>query len=1068
MNKNLTLWALVWMFSMLNAYSQKTVQGTVYAKSDGNPLPGVTVLVKGTTTGTTTDIDGKYSMMLPEGKDLLVYKYLGMLDQEVTVGNQSIIDVKLVDDASELQEVVVTALGIEKDSRALAFSTAQVQGKELNAARITSPFDGLQGKVAGVNISTASGTPGASTKVVIRGYSSITQENGVLYVIDGVPMDNGANNYGLNSDVDRTADYGNNANSVNPDDIESISILKGNAATALYGSRAANGVILITTKRGQKDQKLSIELNSGITFSEVLRVPQLQNDFGQGWNQDHALDENGSWGPRFDGKVRKWGNVVDNSQLIKPYVALEDNLKDFYETGINYNNSVSVYGGNDNTTYYLSYSNINHDGVIPTDKDKFVRHTFSFRSSRDYSKLKSNYSLNFVKRDLSTIAGGQGGSEGATLPQEIIQMPRDISIVDMKDVNNKFYDLDGFFTPYAQNPYYPLYTADNLLDEERIYGNIGLDYQFTPWIKAIWRLGGDFTNSRITESVAIANFDDNGPNQSASDIAGSVTNRGIYRGQINSDFIAQFSKEFGRVTLSGLLGNNINLREYSESYVFREGLTVDGFFHLNNATSTPTLTPDIKERTYIGNYAQLEASLSDAIFLGATYRYDQSSTLPKKNNGYGYYSFTGSMVFSEYVRKGFLSFGKVRLAYGRTGNDAPPYKTASSPYFAAGKIDLSYGDIRLPVGGVNGFEVSNVVGNPELTPEFTYESEFGLEMNFMKNRIRLDASYYDRKTTDLILTVPLDPTSGYTSITRNVGEVENKGVELLIGLTPIRTSDFKWDVTFNYAKNNNKVLKLLFSDQPIQIMGPGEFFVSAYGITMDAVEGKSIAEIRVPEALYTPDGKAIVNENTGYQEIHPSNRESLGSALPDYTAGVSNTFTYKNISLNTLFDIRKGGVMYSYTKRLNYFVGNATQTTYNYRQPFIIDNSVIQVTPATNESPAVYRPNDVYIDRSGSTEFWNQSNNEVIGKDHVIDKSYVKLRQVSLSYSFPQSALDKTPFTGVQVSAVGRNLILWTPESNNIVDPESTTWGNDLASEFGEFAVTPTTRSYGFNLKVNF
>jgi len=1049
------------LFLVIEVNAQdRTIVGKVTASEDGNGLPGVTVAAKGNTTiGTVTDGEGKYSLSVPANVTTLSFSYIGMLTQEVAIDSRSTIDVSLVADTKQLTEVVVTAVGVERSQKALGFATSTVKSIDIVQGRSFSPMNALQGKVAGVVISSASGAPGASTNIFIRGASSIGGNNNPLYVIDGVPMNNSFSSYTSDANiVNRSQDFGNRANDVNPDDIETITILKSASATALYGSRAANGVILITTKKG-KSGELKVNYSGSATFTRPLRIPELQEEFGQGWNALADLTQNGSWGPKFDGRNRIWGNVVDNSQQLKPYVALPSNVKDFYSTGTSFMNTLSLSGGTDKVTYYASYGNTAEDGVVPTNADSYKRNTLSFRGAYNGKKLSVSTSINYVKKDAKAVTTGQGNN-GATLYQELIQIPSDISIVDLKDYNNKFNNLDNFYTPYNQNPYFVINENGNNYVDNRVYGNVNLGYKFTDWLSATWRLGSDVSNNVLHDWVAIANF--NGPNSTEIDVPGTVFERTRYDREFNSDLILTFNKDLShKLHLNAFVGHNINQRGFTSQDTYVSNLSVPGFYNLSNSGNPPTATTTQNLRRLYGVYGQAELALNNYLFLTVLARNDWSSTLPKNKNSYFYPGANLSFVFSDAFPgvRNIFSYGKVRASVGQTGRDADPYLITS--VYEPASAYLPFGEVKFPLKGVNAYEVSDVLGNPVLKPELTTEYEFGTELKFLQSRIGIDFTYYNKTTKDLILSVQLPASSGYLTQVRNFGKVQNKGIELRVDLMPIRTDNFTWTLISNWTINRNKVLELT--------EGIDEYVITnAYDVDFVAKKGKPLGVYKVPKYLTDNAGHVVVNAQG--IPVAASDKEEIGDSQNKFVTGLTNQFWYKGISLSFTIDYRDGGKMYSYSKRLYEFVGNSTNTLYNDRQPFVVPNSVKQ-SGTDDKGEAVYVENDIPVTLNNVTEYFNSATNTPLQRGHVIDRTYFKLREIVLGYDLPKSVLGNSFIRSLNVSLVGRNLFLWTPASNNIVDPEATTYtggSRNLRSLFGEFAVGPTVGSAGISVRAGF
>ncbi|MFC5272230.1 SusC/RagA family TonB-linked outer membrane protein [Adhaeribacter terreus] len=1055
--KKLLLMSLVLVFTLLHqAMAQdRTISGTVIDKATNTGLPGVSVSVKGLTgVGTATDVNGGYTLSVPAGSNTLEFRFIGYKTLERTIGTESNISVTMDTDAKQLGEVVVTAMGVERQERGLGYATTSVKSEEITKGRTSSPMNALQGKVAGMNVSAASGSPGASTKVILRGYSSITGNNNPLYVIDGIPMNNSATNLneGTNT-VNRTQDFGNRANDINPDDIESISILKGASATALYGSRAASGVIIITTKKGKASEKIGVDYTTSATFSRPLRLPQTQQVFGQGWNGHFASEENGSWGPMLDGKDRLWGNIVNNSQQIKPFSAQKDNLKDFYETGKSFINTIALSGGSEKTSFYASYGNVSENGVVPTDADSYKRNTLALRGSTRGNKLSISSNLNYVRKDAKAVTTGQGG-EGQTLFQEMIQIPVDHSIVDYKDLNNPFNTLDNFYTPYAQNPYWSLTQNGNDFDENRIFGGVDFSYNFTDWLTATLRGGGDVAHSVIQDWIAKGTYTPGSPNSSNTDIPGRVTERNRFSRDLDANLILTANNNINEdLRLTTLVGYNVNERYARNGTAFTNNLTIPNFYNLANSSVPVEASTATSLRRLYGIYGQADLNFRDYLFLTVVARNDWSSTLPTEDNSFFYPGVNGSFVFTDVFSnlKGVMNFGKLRAAWGKTGNDAAPYQVNS--VFVPGTVGLGFGNLNFPLSGVSAYERSNQIGNLSLAPEITREFEFGGNFEFLDSRIKSDISFYNRSTKGQILPVPIALSSGYSTLVSNLGEISNKGIELGLTVTPIRTDDFNWDIRYTFSNNRNKVEELTEGLDEITI-------TSIYGINFVATVGEPLGVFKGPGYTYSPDGKLIVSA-AGYP-VPTTEKEIYGNSQPDFMMGLSNEFSYKNINFSFLFDYRKGGLMYSYTQRLTQFVGNTTNTLYNDRLPFVIPNSVVQNADGT------FSENVNPVDVGSIVDYWNPQSNAPIEREHLFSRTYLKLREVALGYTLPADMVSKTPFAGVNISLVGRNLFLKTPKENNIIDPETTTFGNDLTGEFGEFAGGPSVRSMGATLRVTF
>ena len=1056
MEKRLTMFMMSLFLFVGSALAQTKVSGTVLSQEDGQPIIGAAVKVDGTSTGMLTNLNGQFSLTLPEGKKTLTISYLGYESKTVQAKNGMRVFLKA--DATALDEVVVTAMGIKRSAKALGYSATSLDGEEIAEVRTNDIMSGLAGKVAGVQISTTSSDPGASNSVIIRGISSLNGNNQPLYVIDGVPMTNSSvySSDGLNSGYD----FGNGANAVNPDDVENMTILKGAAATALYGSRAANGVILITTKSGKKNQGIGVEYNGGLQWESVLRLPQSQNDFGMGWYGDKTLDENGSWGPKFDGSILRYGSIYDHSQKMKSYVAIKDNMKDFFDTGFRYNNSVSFSNATDLTTYYVSLSQIHDDGIIPTNSDSYTKYTFSANASQKVKAVTISANMNYAYQKNSFVTTGQGGG---SMYNAIMQTPRDISIAEMKDLSDPFNTPGYYYTPYGiTNPYWILNNYENKYENERFYGKLQLDYDFLNYFKATYRFGLDTQTGH--RNVGVPNLESmfkDTYNADASTIAGatgSVTQQTTRQREINQDLFVTFDMPINDFNVNAVAGFNGNERRYSYLYGHVENLTIPTFFNLSNSSERPDVSQYQWKRRLYGIYGQAELSWKNMVYLTVTARNDWSSTLPKENRSFFYPGVTASWLFSELFNenlKKIINFGKVRAAWGKTGNDANVYMT-QSVYAQASSSSSGWASSSFPFSktGTNAYTAGNVLGSIDLSPEMTTEFELGLNMAFLQNRIAVDFSYYDRKSDKQIFSLNMDPASGYTAMNTNLGKVGNKGIELLLTLVPVRTKDFEWSLTWNYTKNKNKVISL-----PEELGGEVNIYGFSGGTGLYAIEGEEMGIFKAYRTKTDAQGHIVVNANG--IPLQTDDLEKVGSMNYKYQMGIGNTFRYKGVSLGIDFDIRKGGLLFSRTADISYFTGNAMQTAYNDRNPFIIPNSVI------DDGNGNYVENTVPLNATQIYNFWNNGG-FLSDESFLVDKSYVKLRSVVLSWDLPKKWLAKTPLQGVKVSFFGNNLFLWTPSSNTFIDPELTSFGNDLEGNFGEYSANPSSRKFGFNVNVKF
>lgn len=1062
MGKKVLIGAVALLFGWALMAQTRTVTGQVTSADDGQPVPGASVFVEGSAVGTVTDNDGKYRLSVPADAKALVFSFLGMKDQLLPVA--AVVNAVLQSDDELLEEVVVTALGITKSQKSLGYSATTLKSDELTSSRADNAVNAIAGKVAGVQISNSATTAGGAQSVIIRGVSSIGNSNQPLYVVDGMPMQS--------LTVYNTAEgYGNLASgigSLNNDDIESITILKGAAATALYGSRASGGVVLITTKSGKGKEKTEVVVNAGVQFSSVATLPQFQNKFGTGWDGNLTLDENGSWGPAFNDQFRVYGPVVDDSQMAKNYRAIPNNVINFYETGVQYNTSVALTGGNDRTSYHVSFSNLDDDGILPRDKDSYKKSTIGFHGSHKANKwLELESSFNFSKQTTDQVSQGSGQQ---SIIEGLYQSGRDISFIDMKDLSSIFNNPEGYYTPYGiTNPYWIIENSYNRSDMHKIFGKIQADIKPMEQLTLTYRYGFDHSNYDTKLSMYQIAMDESYANSTYTNQEGSVTARYGRYYEYNHDFLANWKDEYlsGKFDVNATVGANINERgsTYLETGV--TGLTFDtGFWDLSNSSNQPSATEKQSLRRSVSIFADVTLGWQDMVYLDLTARNDWSSTLPKDNNSYFYPGATLSWLVSNTFDFGNIpvSYAKLRAAYGKTGNDPSVYLTKASYTQGYATSYIAPKDLSFPFAGYNGYMAAASLSSASLQPEMTTEFEIGADLRFFGNRLGIDLAWYDRTSDMQIFSLPSDPATGYTSMVVNFGKVGNKGVELLFSTTPVRFKDFQWDVDFNFAKNYNKVISL-----PEGLDGNKSRITAYDDVYTYAEVGKPIGTIWTTLPVYTDDGKLVVNPADGLP-VQGSDFEYTGYTIQNkWTGGISTSVRYKNFSASATMDIRWGGYMYSRTKTLLWFSGNSSETTYNDRRAFVIPNSVY--ADADEEGNLIYVENDipVYLFNSTYQYYMNGNNSYPLegGKCKLVDRTYAKLRSVSISYKLPDKWVAPIGLKAVTVSGVGNNLFLWTPKSNCYIDPDQG-YTTDIRGMFGEIYCTVPTRYFGFNVQVKF
>ena len=1032
------------------------VTGNVTSADDGSALPGVSIVVKGTTIGAVTDFEGNYSITIPDANATLMYSFVGTLTQEIGVAGRTVVDVLLVSSSTELDEVVVTALGISRDKKGVGYATTEVSGKDIADAQVINPMNALQGRVAGVDISSAPG-PGGTQNVLIRGASSFGN-NQPLYVVDGVPIVNTQNRGGDN--LNFGVDFGSGINALNPDDIESMTILKGAAATALYGSRAANGVILITSKKGKDTGgKMNINYDGSFSLSRIGRIPERQDSFGQGWSGYHALDENGNWGSKYTGKDRVYGYIVDNSQMIKPYEFVESRVRDFYDLGQNFKNSLSLSGGNEKTTYYVSASQNSIDGVYPGAVDVYDRTTLSTRGEHKWKSVTISSSVNWSSEEQMGVPSGQGN----TVFRSLWEIAEDYSVVDMADYNDKFWNLDNYFTPYGVNPYFALNENGSKQNKNKLFGKVQVDWNILESLRATYRFGGDYENSLSQTWIGKIDIPTTANSYNANKLdPGSYSNSQRIRFETNHEAFLNFTKTFGKFDLDVMAGLNINERSYRGLNGFLSSLDVPGFYTLSNGTVDAVASQAGQFRRLWGVLGNVDMNYDGIYYLTISARNDHSSTLPLENNSYFYPGATASIIISELLERygsgvEAIDFAKLRVAYGWTGNDAPP-NVIYPDYVVGGSNNPGYpgvDDLIFPLYGINSWMVSNSLGSPDLAPEITKEFEVGADMVFFQNRLGFEFSYYNKVTEGLISGQPLDPSTGYTRITSNIGDVQNIGVEVLVYGSPVRTNTFEWSISANYSQNKNEVLSL----------AEGEIFLGGYGgLSIVAIEGEEMGlfKAQVTQKVDVNGQEKIVVDGAGIPIDTPDEVVIKDKSINEkFRAGLTNSFRYKGLTLSATLDLRYGGYIYSYQKDYMGWTGSGPETVFNDRNPFVVPNSVQQLADGS------YVENSTPVATADLHTFYSEGAFER-AENFLLDRSYLKLRDVRLTYELPSKMVSRIKLSSIRVSLIASNILLWTPTENRYIDPETTTFGNDISAKFGEFGAGPTNQVYSVALSLAF
>jgi TonB-linked SusC/RagA family outer membrane protein len=1071
--KRFYLLLIVLVISTQHLMAQRTITGRVL-DDEGYGVPSAGVSVKGATQlGTVTDVDGNFTLSVPDEYNTLTIRAIGFNAQDVTITGTTV-NVRMAREATQLTETVVTALAIRREKREIGYSATTLNDEELNSGNNNSALSAIQGKTAGVNITSTTGGPGGSTRVVMRGEKSIFGSNQALMVVDGIIINN-SNRLLDAGDIREQVDFGNRGNDIPPEDIESITVLKGPAAAALYGSAGANGAIMITTKkgRGKKEgpSKTEIAYQTNYTIHSILRLPEFQNKYGQGNVNDVVNDrrENFSWGAPFDGQVRPWGQEINGQQKVKPYSALEDNVKNFFEKGRTWENNVSIGGGGEKSGYYLSLNTLNNKGIIPN--NYYDKYSIRFNGNAELSnKFYSSVNLNYM--NISSRVESQGQAAGSVY-DNVLQTPRDIPIHELKDYKNDIFssmiytdstgvDRYGYYGAYTVNPYWIADSFDNRSYTDRVLGALTLGYRPSKNWNIFNRFGGDATADRFTFKAPkfdVLPFDPFYLTLSHS-LLGGYQERNVNNLSFYNDLIAQHDRQLSEdIGFHLLLGHNVTFARVNsnEAEIDPEtnGLVLPGYYNLANANGPIRAANSVEMRRLVGLYSSIRVDYRKALFLEVTARNDWSSTLVRGNNSYFYPSTNLSWVFTETFKdKAFtrnaINFGKLRASYASVGNDALAYQN-NDPGYIRSIVESNFGNIQFPLqlpgGSVPGYTLENGLGQPRLRPERTNSWEIGAEFSFLNGRITTDIAYYNQYTIDQIISIPLPPSSGFTSIPVNLGDISNKGVELSLRGIPVRTaSGFRWELFGTYTKNVNEVTRLSQGVSQITLGGLS-------GMAITATVGKPFGAFFATDLATDPQGRVIVDSATGLPQL-TTNTVYKGTYQPRFIASWGTTLKYKGFSLNVLFDTKQGGVFFSRTKDIMDFVGTAKET--ENRDDQVFANSVYQnsngayVTNTTQK----YSPYEYFTSVIPSGR-------------HIIDASYVKLREASLYYSLPAKWFERTSLGGLTLGVYGNNLFLWTSKENMYVDPEVNSGGSTNVQGI-DFTARPSLRSYGMSLRVTF
>ncbi len=1080
---NVMLTLLLALVVQVTFAQSKVITGVVTEAGTGDPLPGVNIVVKGTNIGATTDFDGKYSIKAEKGQTLL-FSYVGYQPVERKVGDSNVINVQLKE-GSKLNEVVVTAQGIKREKKSLGYSTQKVKAEAVTTVKNANFVNSLSGKIAGLDIK-KSNSLGGSTNIILRGYSSMMLNNQPLFVIDGVPVSNDNLNTGSQKTNRGGYDYGNAASDIDPDIIASINVLKGGAATALYGSRAANGVIMITTKKGRRGKKLGVTVNSSVSFSKYdpSTFVKYQTEYGAGYGpfygstgyfEDYDIDNDGnldlvtpltedaSYGAAFDPNlmVYQWDAMypgLDNYKKARPWVAAKHLPGDMFETGVTLYNNFQFDGGSDKSTYILSYTNMKQTGIMPN--SEITRNNLDLRATYNLSdKLNASAKFSYINtKGKGRYGTGYDAKNLMTSFRQWYQV--NVDILEQKDaffksVNegnpknytwnpNSPYDLKPI---YWDNPYWDRYQNYEDDERDRMIGYASLNYKLNDWLNVTGRMSFDHYNFGRNERIDVGSVDVS----EYSRYDRTFTER-------NTDLMLNFNKDLSeKINIHGVLGANYMRRNVSSiSASTNGGLNIPGLFALSNSKNPLNAPSEYLAKEGIdGYYINTSIGYDDFLFLEGSYRYDIASTLPKNNNSYDYYGISASYVFSKHLNMDAISFGKLRIGYAQTGNAAPPLSTQNT-YI-----------LNTPFNGHSTATIPYTSNNPNLRNELSNETELGLEMRFLQSRIGFDLSLYDKTSKDLLMPIPISTATGFGQKWVNAGSIQNRGIETHVFGKVINKKDFKWQVDINWAKNQNKVLKLSEGMNNLQLAS------MQGGVSINATLDQPYGTIKGTNLVYDSNGNPVVKSN-GYYYKTPY-KDIIGNFQPDWKGGINNKFSYKNFSFSFLIDMQKGGQIFSLDTWYGYGTGlyDVTAGTNDLGNPLrdpvsqgggvILDGvqGTVTFNPDNTYTVTNTSPNNVraYAGWYGNPWGWARAAN----KQHVYDASYVKLREVAISYKMNKKLLEKSFIKGVTFTLTGSNL--WIISKNlPYADPEAGISSGNIQGYQG--GVYPSTRDFGFSVKL--
>ena len=1016
------------MVAVILTAQRVTIKGKVTGE-DGAPLPGVNVFTK-SLEGTSTNPDGTYSLEVAAGEDEITFSFLGMKQVTEKINNRTVINVVLLEESIAVEQVVVTALGINREAKALSYAQQGVNVTRINEVKSTNLVNSLAGKLSGVQVIPAGYNTG-SARIVIRGNSSLTGNNQPLFVVDGHPIDNTAG--------DGRIDYGNNAADLNSEDIENIEVLKGPNASAIYGSRAANGVILITTKKGAPEFRVNLSTN--VLFQTITEFPEYQNAYGVGTS--FYIDRTNTI-PKAVVNYRSWGSPM----LGQPYVALDNdtipylpqsqNVPDFYQTAHLITNSVSVEGGNTNNVIRLSYTGYNGSSVVKGVNDQ-KKHTLNLYSQNNFTKwFKLDSKINFIRDNVNNRQYTNDNGRNPTYMY--VHMARSTALEELVPWKDEFTGKEIGTHRNFSNPYWIINENPNEDTKDRIIASFNPEIKITDWLKILGRLGADIYWMNGYE------FNNMGSTQT-SNANGYMRTFNTYQQNFNLEGIASINKKFNNFSLIA----NIGITSFDSQFETRDAeinaLLQPGLINLSNAAEYPAVSQTIRTKRINSVFAAVSLGYKNFAYLDVTGRNDWSSTLPPENNSYFYPSVGGTLILTDMLNmnSNFLSFAKLRGSYAIVGNDTDPYRLQQTFSFDGIFIDAIVASM------------GTTMNNPELKPEMTTSYEFGADFRFFRNRLTLDATYYNAKTINQIITANLPPSSGYERRMYNAGEIQNWGYELTMTGKVVDAKDFKWESSFNYSKNNSLVVSLLGDIQRFQLANRSSY------LYVYAEVGKPYGYLRGLGVARDDQGRMLMDDGGGLLTKDPD--VPFGTANPKWLAGFGNTFSYKGLDLYVLFDMRKGGVMYSGSMSRMLTNGVIAETLYGRDDYYL--RTVMWGESGTELSGGA-KWDAWYADGTPVTHYMSPQSYEYARPNFaefvIYDASFVKLREISLGYNLPSKILSKTPIRNARIAITGRNLWILHANTPIGIDPEaSSNSGNGQGIENGSL---PPNAIYGFNIRL--